>query len=88
MQEKDIPVEVLELDKKNDKIIEVAWEPKGHRFVLIHGNLQRPDVSLYSMRTPGRVLKLVTLKAKQANAVYWSPTGKHMIIADKVKWQA
>ncbi|CAN7015435.1 unnamed protein product [Brassica rapa subsp. trilocularis] len=40
------------------------------------------------MRTPGRVLKLVTLKAKQANAVYWSPTGKHMIIADKVKWQA
>ncbi|KAG2239892.1 hypothetical protein Bca52824_091251 [Brassica carinata] len=34
------------------------------------------------MRTPGRVLKLVTLKAKQANALFWSPTGKHMIIAD------
>lgn len=57
-------------------------EPKGHRFAVIHGNLPRPDVSFYSMRTPGRVLKLVTLKAKQANALFWSPTGKHMIIAD------
>lgn len=36
------------------------------------------------MRTPGRVLKLVTLKAKQANALFSSPTGKHMVLADRL----
>ncbi|KAG2244272.1 hypothetical protein Bca52824_093869 [Brassica carinata] len=84
VKEKDIPVEVLELDNKKDKIIEFAWEPKGQRFAVIHGDLPRPDVSFYSMQTPGRVSKLVTLKAKQANALFWSPTGKHMIIADRL----
>ncbi|XP_056866076.1 eukaryotic translation initiation factor 3 subunit B-like [Raphanus sativus] len=84
VKEKDIPVEVLELDNKKDKIIEFAWEPKGQRFAVIHGDLPRPDVSFYSMRTPGRVSKLVTLKAKQANALFWSPTGKHMVLADRL----
>ncbi|KAF2551846.1 hypothetical protein F2Q68_00037709 [Brassica cretica] len=36
------------------------------------------------MRTPGRVLKLVTLKAKQASALFSSPTGKHMVLADRL----
>ncbi|CAH2036264.1 unnamed protein product, partial [Thlaspi arvense] len=85
IKEKDIPVEVLELDSKNDEIIDFSWEPNGHRFAVIHGDLPRPDVSFYSMKTAqhgGRVSKLVTLKAKQANALFWSPTGKHVVLAD------
>ncbi|CAH2077341.1 unnamed protein product, partial [Thlaspi arvense] len=85
IKEKDIPVEVLELDSKNDKIIDFSWEPNGHRFAVIHGDLPRPDVSFYSMKTVqhgGRVSKLVTLKAKQANVLFWSPTGKHVVLAD------
>ncbi|ESQ54011.1 hypothetical protein EUTSA_v10027018mg, partial [Eutrema salsugineum] len=85
VKEKDIPIEVLELDNKNDQIIDFAWEPNGHRFAVIHGELPRPDVSFYSMRTTqhtGRVSKLVTLKSKQANALFWSPTGKYIILAD------
>lgn len=35
--EKECPMEVLELDNKSEKIVAFAWEPKGHRFAIIHG---------------------------------------------------
>ncbi|KAJ0961633.1 hypothetical protein J5N97_001130 [Dioscorea zingiberensis] len=80
----DIPIEVLELDNKNDKIVAFAWEPKGHRFAVIHGDSPRPDISFYSMRTAhntGRLSKLATLKSKQANALCWSPAGRFILLA-------
>ncbi|CAN6319117.1 unnamed protein product [Urochloa humidicola] len=84
IKERDIPIEVLELENKNDKIIAFAWEPKGHRFAIIHGDGPRPDVSFYTMRTANntsRVTKLTTLKAKQANALFWSPAGRFIVLA-------
>ncbi|MQL80266.1 hypothetical protein Taro_012703, partial [Colocasia esculenta] len=84
IKERDIPIEVLELENKNDKIVAFAWEPKGHRFAVIHGDSPKPDISFYSMRTAnntGRVSKLTTLKGKQANALYWSPAGRFIILA-------
>lgn len=84
IKERDIPIEVLELENKNDKIISFAWEPKGHRFAVIHGDKPRPDVSFYSMRSgnnTSRVSKLATLNSKQANALYWSPAGRFIILA-------
>ncbi|KAK1262156.1 Eukaryotic translation initiation factor 3 subunit B [Acorus gramineus] len=80
IKERDIPSEALELENKNDKILAFAWEPKGHRFAVIHGDNPRPDVSFYSMKT-GRVSKLTTLKGKQANALFWSPAGRFIILA-------
>lgn len=88
IKERDIPIEVLELENKNDKIVAFAWEPKGHRFAIIHGDGPRPDISFYSMRSPnnvGRVTKLTTLKGKQANALYWSPIGRFIILAGEYK---
>lgn len=79
VKERDIPIEVLELENKNDKIVAFAWEPKGHRFAIIHGDGPRPDISFYSMK--GRVTKLTTLKGRQANALYWSPLGRFIILA-------
>ncbi|CAJ2635764.1 eukaryotic translation initiation factor 3 subunit b-like protein [Trifolium pratense] len=84
IKERDIPIEVLELENKNDKIIAFAWEPKGHRFAVIHGYMPKPDISIYSMRTAqntGRVSKLTTLKGKQANALFWSPVGRFIVLA-------
>lgn len=84
IKERDIPIEVLELENKNDKIIAFAWEPKGHRFAVIHGDNPKPDISIYSMRTAqntGRVSKLTTLKGKQANALFWSPAGRFIVLA-------
>ncbi|KAK3130438.1 hypothetical protein QOZ80_6BG0493420 [Eleusine coracana subsp. coracana] len=84
IKERDIPIEVLELDNKNDKIISFAWEPNGHRFAVIHGEDTKPDISFYSMRTAnstGRVSKLTTLRSKEANALYWSPAGHFIVLA-------
>ncbi|XP_031262731.1 eukaryotic translation initiation factor 3 subunit B-like isoform X1 [Pistacia vera] len=84
IKERDIPIEVLELDNKNDKIIAFAWEPKGHRFAVIHGDSPRPDISFYTMKTANntsRVSKLTTLKGKQANALFWSPSGRFIVLA-------
>lgn len=84
VKERDIPIEVFELENKNDKIIAFAWEPKGHRFAVIHGDNPRPDISFYSMRSANntdKVIKLTTLKGKQANALFWSPAGRYIILA-------
>ncbi|KAH6809358.1 translation initiation factor 3B1 [Perilla frutescens var. frutescens] len=82
IKERDTPTEVVELENKNDTIIAFAWEPKGQRFAVIHGDINnpRPDVSFYSMRS-GRVSKLTTLKGKQATALYWSPNGHFIVLA-------
>ncbi|RZC15215.1 Eukaryotic translation initiation factor 3 subunit B, partial [Glycine soja] len=82
IKERDIPIEVLELENKNDKIIAFAWEPKGHRFAVIHGDNPKPNV-IYSMRTGqnSQVSKLTTLKGKQANALFWSPAGRYIVLA-------
>lgn len=95
----------MELENKNDKIIDFAWEPHGHRFAIIHGDGPKPDVSIYSMKavvpppvTGGKgeaaaataaatssgvqkVVKLTTLKARQANSLHWSPAGRFLLIA-------
>ncbi|KAI3905116.1 hypothetical protein MKX01_017362 [Papaver californicum] len=84
IKERDIPIEVLDLENKNDKIMAFAWEPKGHRFAVIHGEASRADISFYSMRTAtniGRVSKLTTLKGKSANALCWSPSGRFILLA-------
>ncbi|KAK9051560.1 hypothetical protein SSX86_028187 [Deinandra increscens subsp. villosa] len=79
-KERDIPIEVFELDNKNDKVTLFAWEPKGHRFAVIHGDNPRYDVSFYTVKG-GKVSKLTTLKQKQANALFWSPGGRFIILA-------
>ena len=43
-------LQVFELPNKSDKIMNFAWEPKGHRFCIVHGEGQRPNVSFYTMR--------------------------------------
>ncbi len=78
-------MEVLELENKTEKIVAFAWEPNGHRFAVIHGEGARPDVSFYSMRDPAtgasKLKHLATLKGKSANALFWSPAGRHLVLA-------
>ena len=42
-------MEVLELPKKTDDIIDFAWEPQGKRFVVVHGTGPKYSISFYSM---------------------------------------
>lgn len=82
VKERECPMEVLELESKTDKIVAVSWEPSGSRFAIIHGDGHRPDLTFYTMSNKqGRVGKVGTLKGKSVNALYWSPTGKNIVLA-------
>ena len=85
VKEPDCPMEVLELPDKNQKIVAFAWEPKGHRFAVIHGDGARPDVSFYTMidkESKINKVKLIgTIKNKTANHLFWSPQGKTIVLA-------
>lgn len=83
VKERECPMEVLELESKTEKIVAFAWEPQGHRFCIIHGEGARPDVSFYTMRDGGgsKLKHLATFKGKSANAIFWSPAGRHLVLA-------
>ncbi|KAJ9529622.1 hypothetical protein QJQ45_014394 [Haematococcus lacustris] len=83
IRDKDIPMEVLELPTKTDKVLGFAWEPKGHRFCIIHGDGPRPSVSIYSMRDDkGRlaVRHVTTLANRACTQVHWSPQGRNLLL--------
>lgn len=51
-QNSEVINDVLELPSKGDKVLQIAWEPNGHRFAVIHGELapgQKQSVSFYTM---------------------------------------
>ncbi|CAD7701705.1 unnamed protein product [Ostreobium quekettii] len=84
IRERDIPMEVLELPNKTEKVLTFSWEPEGHRFVIVHGEGPRYNVSFYSMKDEkGRLsVKLLgSLKDKHCNAIFWSPKGKNVVLA-------
>ena len=76
--EKDVPTEVLKMDVP---IVDFAWEPRGTRFIVIHGENARPDISVYSMS--GEMMKQIgeTLESKPANHIYWAPQGQFCVFA-------
>lgn len=77
LNSKNIPVETVEME---EEVIAFAWEPKGHRFALIHGNINNPDVSFYKCKK-NSLEKIKTLEARPANCLYWSPTGNYIVLA-------
>eukprot|EP00475_Leptophrys_vorax_P014373 TRINITY_DN20759_c0_g1_i2.p1 TRINITY_DN20759_c0_g1~~TRINITY_DN20759_c0_g1_i2.p1 ORF type:complete len:682 (+),score=168.41 TRINITY_DN20759_c0_g1_i2:251-2047(+) len=77
LQEKDTPVEVLEL---TDSIGAFAWEPRGKRFALIHGDAPKIEVSIFKV-SKGAIKLEHNLKDRQANALFWSPAGDYLVIA-------
>jgi len=80
--DKEIPVEVLEF---SNAIHGFAWEPKGTRFCVLHGDPPRLDVSFYTMgnrheKQPQCTL-LHRLEKKAVNEIRWSPKGTSVILA-------
>ena len=72
-----LPRQVLDLPNKADKVVDFAWEPKGSRFAMLHGDGPRPAFSLYAMKdmkTSTKGVQLIgTQQGKQANTIHWSP---------------
>lgn len=78
MREKAVPIESVEIP---DAVHAFAWEPKGDRFAIIHGeNVNRADISFYTLAEKN-VKKLHTLEKKQANSLFWSPAGDFIVLA-------
>ncbi|CAK4508824.1 unnamed protein product [Aphanomyces euteiches] len=77
-----VPVEMLEM---KDMIRAFAWEPKGTRFAVVHGeNATRTSVSFYDCNGGPRnneVTLIYTLTDKPVNALYWSPYGNNIVLA-------
>ena len=44
-------MQVLEI---SSPVVTFAWEPKGHRFCLVHGEPPRVDCSFYTMLRDGK----------------------------------
>mmetsp|Transcript_32658 Transcript_32658/g.59213 ORF Transcript_32658/g.59213 Transcript_32658/m.59213 type:complete len:718 (-) Transcript_32658:176-2329(-) len=84
MREKDIPIDVFELANPKEPVVSLAWEPKGHRCAIVHGEGSKLNVSLYTMRdekTGKPILKHITTLANRAcNHVFWSPQGKNLVL--------
>jgi len=81
IREKNVPVEALKLE---DTVLAFEWEPKGHRFAVVHSdaeNRTRPNVSFYNMGSEGSaVRKLDTLEKRQASHLLWSHRGRFIVI--------
>lgn len=59
--EKDIPIDMLELPNKSEKILQFAWEPRGSRFAVLHGEGARP--------TGGRAAAWRRLRARRRPSI-------------------
>lgn len=60
-----------------------AWETGGDRFGVIHKTgAGRYNVNFYTMKgLGGKVAKLFELEKRQADCLFWSPTGRFVILA-------
>jgi translation initiation factor 3 subunit B len=77
LKEKNTPVEVLEL---SEQVHAFAWEPKGKRFAMIHGEAPKIEVSLFKV-TKGGIKLEHNMKEKQCNSLFWSPAGDYLVMA-------
>ena len=87
LRQKNVPVDMLELGNKSEKILGLAWEPQGHRFAVLHADATRASVSLFSMQDPKSgavgtgVHHLHTMHNRTCSSLHWSPTGRFLLLA-------
>mmetsp|Transcript_18275 Transcript_18275/g.61120 ORF Transcript_18275/g.61120 Transcript_18275/m.61120 type:complete len:686 (-) Transcript_18275:133-2190(-) len=84
VRDRNVAIEVLELEPKETRIIAFAWEPKGVRFALISGEGPKYDVRIYTMETTkgtSKVRLVTKLERRAANTLYWSPQGQVLLLA-------
>jgi len=78
MRGKQIPVDSVEI---KEAVHAFAWEPVGHKFAIIHGEMQALNVSFYGVKTGQTPTLLKKYERKTANHLFWSPTGQFIVLA-------
>ncbi|KAI8909825.1 eukaryotic translation initiation factor eIF2A-domain-containing protein [Gorgonomyces haynaldii] len=82
MREKDIPVDVLELDLSFE-MTNLFWEPFGNKFIVLANKDQKQMGLIYQVevtqQVPVKLLKQIELKG--VNQILWSPKGRFCLMA-------
>lgn len=84
MRDRNVAMEVLELEPKETRIRAFAWEPKGVKFALISGDGPKFDVHIYTMESvkgTSKLRPLVKLDKRAVNSLHWSPLGSTLLMA-------
>jgi len=85
MREKDIPVDVVEIDP-NETVNILSWEPNGKRFAFMGMNNGQAGIHIFQV-TDGKDInngakELVTIEKKGANTICWNPKGRFIVFAN------
>jgi translation initiation factor 3 subunit B len=81
LRQKDFPIEELEVA---ESVSAVAWEPKGTRFAVAHGDNPsgRSNISFFNLAKAAKKLEPYrVLDGRPCNAMFWSPAGSHVLCA-------
>eukprot|EP00040_Diaphanoeca_grandis_P038441 m.256510 g.256510 ORF g.256510 m.256510 type:complete len:643 (-) comp34425_c0_seq1:252-2180(-) len=76
-REKLIAVDTVEV---KEKILHFAWEPVGSKFAVVFEESGRISLSVYVIAN-GKVTLLKTIDRITANALFWSPRGRYLVVA-------
>nr|BAN20592.1 eukaryotic translation initiation factor 3 subunit B [Riptortus pedestris] len=79
LREKNIPVDSVEIKEPTHSF---AWEPVGSTFAVIHGETSNLSVSFYGLRPGHQPSLLKKLEKRSCNALFWSPAGQFIVLAD------
>lgn len=77
MRDKLIAQDLVEV---KEKIQHFDWEPVGSKFAVVFGEQPRIALSVYSIAA-GKVTLLKTIERITANALFWSPRGRYLVVA-------
>lgn len=78
VKQKDVPVEIIELE---ESVTDIAWQPKGHLLVIMHGENTRQHISFYNMKGTGAKIKLMRkVENRPVNSIFWSPAGNTVLL--------
>jgi translation initiation factor 3 subunit B len=88
LKEKNVPIDTMEI-KSGETVTDVAWEPKGDRFIVTVNAAAKSTAYFHEMVVAGKeptdtveaVKLLRSVDAKGVNRIVWSPAGRFVVLA-------
>eukprot|EP00747_Dinoflagellata_sp_TGD_P156940 gnl/TRDRNA2_/TRDRNA2_177702_c2_seq3.p1 gnl/TRDRNA2_/TRDRNA2_177702_c2~~gnl/TRDRNA2_/TRDRNA2_177702_c2_seq3.p1 ORF type:complete len:656 (-),score=-36.73 gnl/TRDRNA2_/TRDRNA2_177702_c2_seq3:83-2050(-) len=87
-EDKNLPIDVLELPRKHDEVSGLYWDNCGSKFCIVHTdsedyNTGKYDFSFFDASSiQGDALRCIkTLEKKACNKIYWSPKRCNAVLA-------
>ncbi|EGG14878.1 RNA-binding region RNP-1 domain-containing protein [Cavenderia fasciculata] len=78
MHESNVPIENFEVSAQ---VKAFAWEPRGKRIAVIHGEHRHDMTVSFFEITKKKVNFLTKLEHRKLNTIFWSPHGNYVLLA-------